>query len=123
MPEFLFNNKLYYNSVEFVIDRIGGAWKMPILWRLKEGTQRFSELKKTIPYISDKMLATKLRELEKEGFIDRIVYAQVPPKVEYKLTKRGIRSIDMIQAIRLYGFDLMKEFRVESSKIKKQKKL
>jgi len=123
MPEFLFNNKLYYNSVEFALDRIGGTWKMPILWRLKDKVLRYNELKNSIPYITDKMLSSKLRELEAEGFINRKVYAQVPLKVEYTLSKRGEKSILMIDAIRNYGIDLMKEFGIEADKIKKLKRL
>jgi DNA-binding HxlR family transcriptional regulator len=123
MPEFLFNNKLYYNSVEFALDRIGGTWKMPILWRLKDKVLRYNELKKSIPYITDKMLSSKLRELEAEGFITRKVYAQVPLKVEYTLSKRGEKSILMIDAIRNYGIELMKEFGIEADKIKKLKRL
>lgn len=49
MPDFIYNNKLYYNPVEFVMDRIGGTWKMPILWRLRNQTLRYSEIKKQCP--------------------------------------------------------------------------
>ena len=91
MPEFLYKNKLYYNPVEFAMDRIGGTWKMPILWRLKDRTMRYSELKRDIAHITDKMLTSQLRELEAEGFIHRKVYAVVPPKVEYSMTEKGYR--------------------------------
>jgi DNA-binding HxlR family transcriptional regulator len=113
MPDFLYHNKVYYNPVEFVMDRIGGSWKMPVLWRLRNKSMRYSELKKDILHISDKMLAAKLKELQGEGFITRKVYAAVPPKVEYSLTKRGKRAIVMIEQIRVYGKELMKEFKVE----------
>lgn len=109
MPEFMYNNKLYYNPVEFAMDRIGGTWKMPILWRLKSRVMRFSELKKDIMHITDKMLTTQLRELEKEGFVHRKVYAVVPPKVEYSITEKGKTAIPIIEAIRDYGLFLMKE--------------
>lgn len=122
MPDFIFNNKLYYNPVEFAMDRIGGTWKMPILWRLKSGVMRYSELKNNIPHITHKMLSSQLRELEEEGFILRKVYPVVPPKVEYSLTKRGERSIKIIEEIRNYGLVLMKEFEIDTEKIKKQKK-
>lgn len=122
MPEFLFNSKLYYNPVEFAMDRIGGTWKMPILWRLKDKVMRYGELKKDIPHITHKMLTSQLRELESEGFIERKVYAVVPPKVEYTITKRGKKSIAVIETIRNYGLDLMKEFGVEHDKITKHKK-
>lgn len=119
MPEFLFENKLYYNPVEFAMDRIGGTWKMPILWRLRDRVMRYGELKKDIPRITHKMLTSQLRELEKEGFIVRNVYPVVPPKVEYSITKRGKKAIPIIELIRNYGMELMKEFGVEESKIKK----
>lgn len=112
MPEFLYNRKLYYNPVEFAMDRIGGTWKMPILWRLKDKTMRYSELKNDIPRITHKMLSSQLKELEEEGFVHRKVYAVVPPKVEYSLTPRGRKSIPVIEQIRNYGIDLMKVFGV-----------
>jgi DNA-binding HxlR family transcriptional regulator len=118
MPEFFFNQKLYYNSVEFVMDRIGGTWKMPILWRLRDKTQRYGELKKTMPKVTHKMLTSSLRELESEGFIHRKVYPVVPPKVEYSLTERGKRTIPVISMIRQYGFELMKDFGIDISQEK-----
>ncbi len=109
MPEFLYKKKLYYNPVEFAMDRIGGTWKMPILWRLKDRIFRYSELKKDIPHITDKMLTTQLRELENDGFINRKVYPVVPPKVEYSITEKGRTAIPIIRTIREYGLSLMAE--------------
>jgi len=109
MPEFMYKNKLYYNPVEFAMDRIGGTWKMPILWRLKDKVMRYSELKKDIPHITDKMLTTQLRQLEDEEFIHRKVYPVVPPKVEYSMTDKGKTCIPIIDAIRNYGLFLMEE--------------
>lgn len=117
MPEFLYDGKLYYNPVEFAMDRIGGTWKMPILWRLKDKVLRFSELRKDIPHITDKMLTTQLRELEKEGFIHREVYPVVPPKVEYSITDKGMRAIPIIDTIRRYGLELMDEMGVDHNKV------
>jgi DNA-binding HxlR family transcriptional regulator len=113
MPEFLYNNKLYYNPVEFAMDRIGGTWKMPILWRLKDQTLRYGQLKKSLPRITHKMLTSQLRELESEGYIHREVFPVVPPKVEYSLTERGRRAIDVVEVIRSYGLKLIKEFGIE----------
>jgi DNA-binding HxlR family transcriptional regulator len=118
MPEFFYKNKLYYNPVEFAMDRIGGTWKMPILWRLKDRIMRYGELKKDIPHITHKMLASQLRELEEEGFILRKAYPVVPPKVEYSITERGKRSISIIEVIRNYGLELMIEFNIEHKKQK-----
>ena len=108
MPEFLYNNKLYYNPVEFAMDRIGGTWKMPILWRLQNRVMRFSALKRDMPRITDKMLTSQLRQLEAEGFIHRKVYPVVPPKVEYSITEKGLTAIPIIETIRTYGLELMK---------------
>ena len=113
MPEFIYNSKLYYNPVEFAMDRIGGTWKMPILWRLKDKVMRYGELKKDMPRITHKMLTSQLRELESEGFIERKVYAVVPPKVEYSITPRGQRAILIIDVIRNYGLELMSEFGID----------
>lgn len=85
MPDFLSNNKLYYNPVEFAIYRVGGIWKMPILWRLKDRVMCYGELKKDIPHITHEMFTIQLRELEEEGFIARKVYPVVPPKVVYSI--------------------------------------
>jgi len=65
---------------------IGGKWKLPIIYNLREETLRFSELKRALPNVTQKMLTQQLRELERDGLISRKVYAQVPPKVEYSLT-------------------------------------
>ena len=122
MPEFLYKSKLYYNPVEFAMDRIGGTWKMPILWRLKDRVMRYGELKNDIPHITHKMLTTQLRQLEEEGFVTRKVFPVVPPKVEYSLTKRGERAMTIIEVIRNYGLDMMKEFGVEEQNVMKHKK-
>lgn len=113
MPEFIYNGKLYYNPVEFAMDRIGGTWKMPILWRLKDKVMRYSELKNDIPHITDKMLTTQLRDLEGEGFIHREVYPVVPPKVEYSITEKGKTCIPIIETIRNYGLYLINEAGIE----------
>ena len=115
MPEFMHEGKLYYTPVEFAMDRIGGTWKMPILYRLKDKVMRFSDLKRSMPKITDKMLTTQLRELEGFGFVDRKVYPVVPPKVEYSITERGLRAVPVIEFIRNYGLDLMREEGIEEA--------
>jgi DNA-binding HxlR family transcriptional regulator len=89
------------------MEQIGGLWKMPILWRLKDHTLRYGELRKNILHISDKMLTTQLRELEQDGYVHRQVYAVVPPKTEYSLTEKGMEVIPLIVQIRDYGNQLI----------------
>jgi DNA-binding HxlR family transcriptional regulator len=122
MPDFIYDKKIYYNPVEFAMDRIGGIWKMPILWRLREKTLRYSDLKKELPHITHKMLSSVLRTLEKEGFITRKVYPVVPPKVEYTITERGKRAIPVIEVIRTYGVELMNEFGVKAKETEQKRK-
>lgn len=109
MPEFMYDKKLYYNPVEFALRFIGGTWKMPILWRLDKGTMRYSELKKTLPHVTDKMLSSQLRELERDGMIVRQVFAVVPPKVEYTITEKGREVIPVIKTIQEFGLKKMAE--------------
>ncbi|MEN2402456.1 helix-turn-helix domain-containing protein [Flavobacterium sp. MC2016-06] len=113
MPEFFHDRKLYYTPIEFALNHIGGTWKMPILWRLQDNVLRYGELKKDIPHITDKMLTSQLRELENTGLIQRKIYAVVPPKVEYSITKKGKKAIPIIETIMKYGYELMKENGIE----------
>lgn len=103
MPRFEFRGKYFNNPVELSLDIIGGKWKMPILWRLKDKPWRYSELKKSIGKITHKMLAQQLKELEEDGLIKRKVYASVPPKVEYSLTERGFSTMPIIEGLRIWG--------------------
>ncbi|HAS43895.1 MAG TPA: transcriptional regulator [Microscillaceae bacterium] len=122
MPDFVYNGKIYYNPVEFAMDRVGGTWKMPIMWRLKDKVYRYSELKKSIAHISDKMLTTQLRELEADGFIHRKVYAVVPPKTEYSITEKGKMVIPIVETLRNFGIELMGLEGIDIEYYKKEKK-
>lgn len=83
--------------VQVTLKVIGGKWKLPLLWYLRDGRMRYSELQKAIPGITPKMLAEQLRELERDGIVLRKVHPVVPPKVEYSLTPYG-RTLDPIIA-------------------------
>ena len=109
MPEFIYQGKTYQNPVEFALDQIGGKWKMPILWRLKDKVWRYGELRKSLKNITHKMLTQQLRELEADGYVHRKVYAEVPPKVEYTITERGQKAIPIIDTLRNWGLERMEE--------------
>ncbi|MDB5443605.1 MAG: yybR 4 [Phenylobacterium sp.] len=72
-----------------ILSRIGDKWSVMLVMELTFGTRRFSELRRTLHGISQKMLTTTLRGLERDGFITRTVYPTIPPKVEYQLTDLG----------------------------------
>jgi len=85
------------------IAAIGGRWKIVILWHLYGGKLRFSELRRKMPGISQKMLTEQLRQLEGHGLLTRTVYAAVPPRVEYAATPLGESLRPVITAIGDWG--------------------
>jgi len=98
-----FNNIEYQCSMELTLDLIGGKWKALILWHLGERTLRFSELKKELPKITQKMFTQQLRELEASGLVNRFIYRQIPPKVEYGLTDNGRKMIPILEMMHQFG--------------------
>jgi DNA-binding HxlR family transcriptional regulator len=75
--------------IQAIVDVIGGKWKLSILYQLFQGTKRYGELKRLVPKATERMLTLQLRELELSGIVQRTVYPEVPPKVEYSLTELG----------------------------------
>jgi DNA-binding HxlR family transcriptional regulator len=88
---------------EVTLGVIGGRWKVLILYHLFDGTMRFSELFRAMPGITQKMLTQQLREMERDGIVQRTVYPQVPPKVEYRLTPRGESLRPVVNAMCKWG--------------------
>jgi DNA-binding HxlR family transcriptional regulator len=68
---------------------LSGKWKLEIMWLLNQRVYRFGELRKAIPGITQHMLTAQLRELEADGLVDRTVFAEVPPRVEYEITRKA----------------------------------
>ncbi|NNU63471.1 winged helix-turn-helix transcriptional regulator [Ochrobactrum soli] len=90
-------------SVEAAIGLIDGKWKSVVLFHLLSGTLRFNELRKHIVNVTPRMLTNQLRELEDDGLIERKVYAQVPPKVEYSLSELGRSMEPILLALKYWG--------------------
>lgn len=90
-------------SVEITLKVIGGRWKVLILRELFFGLKRFGELHRALHGITQKMLTQQLRELERDGIIDRHVYLQVPPKVEYSLTALGETLKPILDSMHEWG--------------------
>ncbi|MFD3971647.1 winged helix-turn-helix transcriptional regulator [Streptomyces cyaneofuscatus] len=80
----------YVCGIDAAMDVIGGKWKVLILWALDEKPCRFGELRRAVPGVTEKVLSSHLKELEDDGIVHREEYAEVPPRVEYSLTPRGV---------------------------------
>ena len=85
------------------LNKIGGKWKTVIILMINDNKNRFSILMKVIPTISKQMLINQLRELEADGLISRNIFAEVPPRVEYKLTQYGETVLPIIYEIGKWG--------------------
>ncbi|WP_414569027.1 winged helix-turn-helix transcriptional regulator [Nostoc sp. CCY 9925] len=114
--------------VQTTLKILGGKWKILILWHLKDEVKRYSQLKKLIPEITEKMLIQQLRELENDGIINRKVYSDVPLKVEYSFTDYGKTLIPVLKALCDWGQEHLKIMKrgdegdksIENSKFKIQ---
>ncbi len=84
---------------EHAIQLLGKRWTGLLLDALMEGPRRFCELTATVEGLSDRVLSARLRELEVEGVVERIVYPQIPVRVEYKLTEKGLALKPVVEAI------------------------
>lgn len=89
--------------VETTLDVIGGKWKGIILYQLLEGKKRFNEFRRLNPGITQFMLTLQLRELERDGIIDREIFKEVPPRVEYSLTDFGRTLEPVITSMKAWG--------------------
>ena len=89
--------------VETTLTLIGDKWKVLILRDLMTGTKRFGELKKSVGNVSQKVLTAQLRDMEENGLIDRRVYAEVPPRVEYSLTELGKSLKPILDSMQNWG--------------------
>lgn len=94
--------------VETTLMLISDRWKVLIIRDLLEGTKRFGELKKSIGTISQKVLTANLRTMEESGLLTRKIYPQVPPKVEYTLTKTGYSLKPILDSMLEWGIDYQK---------------
>ena len=101
--------KLPACPVETTLTLISDKWKVLILRDLLPGTKRVGELKKSIGHVSQKVLTAQLRQMEQSGLVNRKVYAEVPPKVEYSLTDVGYSLKPILDAMWTWGEEYQKE--------------
>ena len=95
--------------VTHCLNRIGGKWKIMIIYGISKKCNRFSMLQRAIPLISKQMLVNQLRELEEDKIIERIIYAEIPPRVEYKITKYGLTLMPVIYVLQDWGLKDLKK--------------
>lgn len=101
-------------GIDTAMEVIGGKWKVLILWALHEHPcRRFGELRRLIPGITEKVLASHMRELEADGVVHRVAYDVVPPRVEYSLTEDGKRLNDALQPLAAWGRERAAALRAE----------
>ncbi|MEU8194360.1 helix-turn-helix domain-containing protein [Microbispora amethystogenes] len=90
-------------GLDAAMDVIGGKWKSSILWALNEHACRFGELRRLLPGVTEKVLASHLREMEADGIVHREVYDEVPPRVEYSLTPLGVALNKALAPLGVWG--------------------
>ncbi len=95
-------------GVTHFLNKIGGKWKVLVINALHHGYNRFSLLQKAMPFISKQMLINQLRELEEDGIIERTVFAEIPPRVEYAISTYGRSLLPLIVHIQEWGLNDMK---------------
>ncbi|MCP9752063.1 helix-turn-helix domain-containing protein [Ferruginibacter sp. HRS2-29] len=89
--------------VTYVMERIGGYWKPIIIYHLAKGEKRYSELKRNIPAVTEKMLIQHLKQLENDGIIIREAKPVVPPHVTYKLSESGKKLYKVVDAMAIWA--------------------
>jgi len=94
--------------IETTLKMLGCKWKVLIIRELLTGTKRFCELKKSVTGITQKVLTAKLRDMETLGLVERRVYDQTPPKVEYSLTDIGYSLREVLDSLKVWGKDYKK---------------
>lgn len=93
----------YNCPVEAAMDVIGGKYKALIVYELIGGTRRYNEIQRAVPQATPRMLSKQLKELEKDGVINRVLYPVVPPKTEYSLTELGKTLVPIVEALCKWG--------------------
>lgn len=101
-----FGGKMYFCALELALELIGGRWKTMLLYQLRNGALRSSELQRRMRDISGKMFTQTARALERDGLIARRVFPVVPPRVEYSLTPLGESAIPVIMRIGYWGEEI-----------------
>lgn len=96
-------NDLVNCPVTATMGVIGGKWKLLILHLIDNDIRRFGKMSMMLKDISKQMLTTQLRELEQDGIIERIIYPEIPPRVEYSLSEKGKKLLPIVEMMKVWG--------------------
>lgn len=94
--------------IRTTLEMLGGKWRLLIIGEIGQGNVRYGELKRAIPDISEKMLVQELKNLIENELVNRKNYGEVPPRVEYSLTNKGQKALALIEPIKNFGLEYMK---------------
>lgn len=100
--EFIDDNRNMY-AIAFTQNVLSGRWKYFIIWFLEGESRRFTEIKNFLGGLSQGSLTKQLKELENDGVIKRDVYSEVPPRVEYSLTEKGVKLLPVLKLMEAFG--------------------
>lgn len=95
--------------IRTTLEMLGGKWRLLIIGEIGHGQLRYGELKRAIPDISEKMLVQELKNLIENDLVDRKNFGEVPPRVEYSLTNKGKKALELIEPIKNFGLEYMKD--------------
>lgn len=95
--------------IRTTLEMLGGKWRLLIIGEIGKGQVRYGELKRAIPDISEKMLVQELKNLMENDLVDRKNFGEVPPRVEYSLTDKGMKALALIEPIRDFGLEYMQD--------------
>lgn len=90
-------------SIEEAMRLLGGRWRLLLVSYLLDGSKRFNQLRRDMPHISQRVLTLELRALEEAGLVERTVYPEIPPRVEYCLSPDGERLRPVVEVVRTFG--------------------
>ena len=103
MKSYKLNGAIYYCPIDLTLSVVGGRWQGLIIWALRERPKRFSELKRELVAVNDKMLSQTLKLLAEQDVVTRFDHQSVPPKVEYSLTENGRRLLAIFEKMEAWG--------------------
>ncbi|MBC7938708.1 MAG: helix-turn-helix transcriptional regulator [Chitinophagaceae bacterium] len=96
-------HEVSYREIEVAMTALSGKWKMLVIWKLWEGKMRFGDLKGSLPGVTQHMLTSTLRDLEREGLVERKAFAEIPPRVEYSLTRHALTLESALTGLKIWG--------------------